>query len=788
MSNLNDMAGTYNRYFSYSDFDNIDYYSDLTTRINQVITWKGEMDSKFNALYESVSKLSEAEINNTIKNLANSAINSLIASTNTELAKKLEKINIIAGNKITVTKTEDSNDITISADTMTETEINKKIKNEVDTLSKKVSGDISTAVSNLNNELTTRIDSLGSIDSLIKVIYLSNLIADNTDSTKDEIDLLQDYINNHKSNVEIVLDKSFTTIKQLDLSNCSNIKITGYAGNKITYNPEELTSLFKIDNSHDIYFDCLTCNSDNDNAILIGNRELAYHITIRNCRTYDCASLLMTHKIHDVTAENNFCYNSKGTAFAFLNDPYNLIVNNNVIEKGVNVQIKIYSTFESVGHVSENIIITNNRICDVTQGTGEWDMAMGIEINENSYNCVVSNNVLARCADMGISLSGAHKVTCNGNVIEGTNSVGYGSGIEIVACDDFICDSNLITGISHYGIILDKTYEGVVSSNNIVMIKSGWEPEDFCIMIGGMASPKNCHDLVISNNKLKFGTYGIRFNENLENIKIIGNLFENIFYQDISHDSPSSEILKSNITIENNTFDTSINIGGSKNIFINSNIFNIPSDSEGNRPYVSAIYIQKNSQYINIFNNIINNAYFIACFEKDDAEHTKATRIRIINNIIDYNSSLIDNADGLSNSDYYLTGNVDSSYSITPLNMELYNGSKVTKFSETVSINYNPATPSKLVLSSASAWDYAYFDVKLTAGTYKFVYTSDNLSVNADYCVGGADGNDMIRGVEGNTLTLVDGVYRFRFFVNGEEVPAGGQTTTYDNISLVRIS
>ena len=141
MSNPKDMAGIYSRYFSYSDFDNIDYYSDLITRINQVITWKGEMDSKFNALYESVSKLSEAEINNTIKNLANSTINSLIASTNTELAKKLEKINIIAGNKITVTKTEDSNDVTISADTMTETEINKKIKNEVDTLSKKVSGD-----------------------------------------------------------------------------------------------------------------------------------------------------------------------------------------------------------------------------------------------------------------------------------------------------------------------------------------------------------------------------------------------------------------------------------------------------------------------------------------------------------------------------------------------------------------------------------------------------------------------------------------------------------------------
>ena len=76
----------------------------------------------------------------------------------------------------------------------------------------------------------------------------------------------------------------------------------------------------------------------------------------------------------------------------------------------------------------------------------------------------------------------------------------------------------------------------------------------------------------------------VKFNENLENIKIIGNLFENIFYQDISHDSPSSEILKSNIIIENNTFDTSINIGCSKNIFINSNIFNIPNNSEGDRP------------------------------------------------------------------------------------------------------------------------------------------------------------------------------------------------------------
>lgn len=788
MSNPKDMAGVYSRYFSYSDFDNIDYYSDLITRINQVITWKNEMDSKFNALYESVSKLSDAEINNTIKNLANNAINSLIASTNTELAKKLEKINIIAGNKITVTKTEDSNDITISADTMTETEINKKIKNEVDTLSKKVSGDISTAVSNLNNELTTRIDSLGSIDSLIKVIYLSNLIADNTDSTKDEIDLLQDYINNHKSNVEIVLDKSFTTIKQLDLSNCSNIKITGYAGSKITYNPTDYNPLFYIDDTNDIIFEGIVCNSNTDNAVLIGNANLAYNITVRNCKTYNCAGMLQSHKIHDVTVENNYCSNSKGSSFAFLNNPYNVIVNNNVIETGTNVQIKIYSIFDESDHLSENITITNNHLSNITQGNEEIDMGMGIEINEYSYNCIVSNNIISECNDMGISLSGAHKLTCNGNVIKGTNIVGYGTGIEIVACDDFTCNSNFINAVSIRGIIIDKAWEGVVSSNNIVMVRSEWSPEDYCIVIGGIEAPKNCHDLVISNNKFKNGTYGVRLNENVDNVKIIGNLFQDIFYKDISHAAPSGGMLKTNLSIENNTFDTSIDIGSSKNIFINSNIFNLPSDSEGNRPYTSAIYIQKNSQYINIINNIINNARFIVCFEKDDAEHTKATGIRIINNIIDYNGSLIDNADGLSNSDYYLIGNVDSSYSATPLNMELYDGSKVIKSSETVSINYSSATPSKLVLSSTSAWDYAYFDIKLTAGTYKFVYTSDNLTVNADYCIGGADGNDMTRGTEGNTLTLADGVYRFRFFVSGGEVPSGGQTTTYDNISLVRIS
>ena len=43
--------------------------------------------------------------------------------------------------------------------------------------------------------------------------------------------------------------------------------------------------------------------------------------------------MLMTHKIHDATVENNYCSNSKGSSFAFLNNPYNLIVNNNEMKK-----------------------------------------------------------------------------------------------------------------------------------------------------------------------------------------------------------------------------------------------------------------------------------------------------------------------------------------------------------------------------------------------------------------------------------------------------------------------
>lgn len=670
--------------------------------------------------------------------------------------------NVFGEGDIEITKDADNKKITIKAKSSVSQDDIDSIKTLIDNLSKKT-GD---------------------------VVSLTDLVALNTDTSKDEIDLIQSYISENPHDIELIIDKSFSTSKQIDLSNCYNVKITGYKGNIITYNPDNLDNLFKIDNSHDISFNNLTCNSNNDNAILIGNQNLAYNIVIRDCRINDCHSMIMTHKIHDVTVENNFCYNSKGSSFAFLNDPYNLMVNNNVVEKGVNVQIKVYSTFGNTGHISENVTITNNRICDVTQGTGEWDMAIGIEINENSYNCVISNNILTRCADMGISISGAHKVTCNGNVIEGTNNIGYGTGIEIVACDDFVCNSNFITGISKNGIILDKTYEGVVSSNNIVMIKSGWDPEDYCIVIGGEASPKNCHDLVISNNKLKFGTYGIRFNENLENIKIIGNLFEDIFYKDIAHDSPSVEILKTNITIEGNTFDTSIDIGKSQNIFINANVFNLPNDEEGNRPYISAVFVRDNSKYITISNNIINNACFIVNFEKVEEVHIKSTGIRIINNIIDYNSLFIKNDDGLLVSDYLLKGNIDSSYlepTETPLNTELFDVSKLIKNSDSMTINYDESIPNKVSITSSNSWDYALLEMQLSAGKYKFIFTSDDTNINPEYCIPGQDGVSLTtRGTEGNIFTLTENNYKFMLFVNPSEV-SEAKTTIYDNLSLIRI-
>ena len=513
---------------------------------------------------------------------------------------------------------------------------------------------------NIIDLMVKGIENLKNLISIDSTVYLSQLIK-KANNSKDEIDLLQEFITNHKNNVEIIIDIDFSTSKQLDLSECHDMKISCYPGTKITHDPVKNDPLFIINNAYNITFKDIECHSTNHNSFLIGNELLAYNIQIFNCKVYDVASLLMTHKIHDIKVENNYAYNSYGSTFAFLNNPYNVYVNNNVIDTGVNVQIKVYSTNTNVEHKSENIIITNNHISNVTQGTGEWDMAIGIEINENSYNCIVSNNIITSCKDMAISLSGIHKVTCNGNIINGTSEEGYGTGIEIVSCSDWVCNNNSINKTKTYGIIIDKSCEGIVDGNNIVMIKSIWDPEDFCILIGGEANPKNCHNIIVSNNKLKHGTYGIRFNENIENVKINNNLFQEIQYRDISCYSESDTITKQNIFINGNTFNSEINFNTIKNLFINDNIFNFSNTENGTRSETGAIYIEKNSKFVNVINNIINNCHYIVVFESDENDHIKASNVRILNNVIDYSGEVVNNADNVPIEDFYVFGNIDSS-------------------------------------------------------------------------------------------------------------------------------
>ena len=112
----NDLPGVYNRYITYSSSSNMpDYYTDLLNRINNILNWQSDIDNRFEALYDMVSKFSEAEIDNTINTKVTNAINELINDLNGELDRKLEKPNIKAGTNISLTKDANSNDITINA-------------------------------------------------------------------------------------------------------------------------------------------------------------------------------------------------------------------------------------------------------------------------------------------------------------------------------------------------------------------------------------------------------------------------------------------------------------------------------------------------------------------------------------------------------------------------------------------------------------------------------------------------------------------------------------------------
>ena len=169
----------------------------------------------------------------------------------------------------------------------------------------------------------------------------------------------------------------------------------------------------------------------------------------------------------------------------------------------------------------------------------------------------------------------------------------------------------------------------------------------------------------MSNNKLKHGTYGIKFNENIENVKINNNLFQEIQCRDISCYSESDIITKQNIFINSNTFNSEINFNTVENLFINDNIFNFSNAENSTRSETGAIYIEKNSKFVNVFNNIINNCYYIVVFESD---HIKASNVRILNNVIDCSGEVVNNIDNVPIEDFYVFGNIDSSNASTTLN------------------------------------------------------------------------------------------------------------------------
>ena len=112
----NSLAGTYNRYITYSSSsaDTPDYYTDLLNRVNNILNWQSDIEYRVSALNDMVSKFSESEINNTINTKVTNAINELINDLNGELDRKLEKPNIKAGTNISLTKDANSNDITIN--------------------------------------------------------------------------------------------------------------------------------------------------------------------------------------------------------------------------------------------------------------------------------------------------------------------------------------------------------------------------------------------------------------------------------------------------------------------------------------------------------------------------------------------------------------------------------------------------------------------------------------------------------------------------------------------------
>ena len=112
----NSLAGTYNRYITYSSSsaDTPDYYTDLLNRVNNILNWQSDIEYRVSALNDMVSKFSESEINNTINTKVTNAINELINDLNEELDRKLEKPNIKSGTNISLIKDTNSNDITIN--------------------------------------------------------------------------------------------------------------------------------------------------------------------------------------------------------------------------------------------------------------------------------------------------------------------------------------------------------------------------------------------------------------------------------------------------------------------------------------------------------------------------------------------------------------------------------------------------------------------------------------------------------------------------------------------------
>lgn len=397
---------------------------------------------------------------------------------------------------------------------------------------------------------------------------VSTTIADNTTKLQKLVNLAI------RKGLNVYLD-AFYGIKSLVIDQANNIKF--YSNNGGLSQSEAGRNFISLTNSSKIAIEGLKLKGFGQFEVPQGESGIYYHnvyisdcneISFSNCEIYNairggilsiktnnlsvyCSRFYQNRSMFDVSFGYSVTTTARNIGFTCTNSSFvgsnsygihcmgggsNYIITGNRISDKNEYGIVFYHLGTDLDplQVIDNIVISNNLVENISDGTGTDAKGMGIYL-QTVEKAVVSDNIVRntligrdtltvnrQLSPAAISINGSREVTCTGNLIEKSRIDGIGVTNSVTGSRGTIIANNVVLGIKKTGISLYTVNNCAVQGNII---------EGNCSNEAGIdihsSAARRSSDISVSGNQIKSG-----FRMGINTFKSTGSGFDRISITD----------------------------------------------------------------------------------------------------------------------------------------------------------------------------------------------------------------------------------------------------------------